>query len=244
LLDQAADDVESWDRADFAFLTFLDAGYPARLRDVHQVPPVLFARGTVVDDDRGVSVVGSRDASAGGLTFAREVSARLAGADITVLSGLAAGIDTAAHTAALQMGGRTVAVIGTGIEKVHPAANRDLQDRIAREGLVISQFWPQAPPTKQSFPMRNATMSAYGYATIVVEAGEQSGARIQARVAVEHGRPVILADLVVRGTAWGQRMVGQPGVSVAATPDDALALVHRALGRERDVDELLAMARQ
>ncbi len=105
-------------------------------------------------------------------------------AGITVISGLAAGIDTAAHVAALDAGGRTVAVLGTGINRVYPAANRELQERIACEGLVLSQFWPDAAATKKSFPLRNATMSGYGRVTIVGEAGETSGARIQARVCV------------------------------------------------------------
>src|SRR5581483_252563 len=112
------------------------------------------------------------------------------------ISGLAAGIDTAAHTAALESGGRTVAVIGTGITRCYPAANIELQEAIAHSGLVLSQFWPESSASKASFPMRNATMSAYGRATIVVEASEQSGARIQARLAVAHGRPVVLMNSV------------------------------------------------
>src|ERR1700744_4410475 len=98
---------------------------------------------------------------------------------VTVVSGLARGIDTAAHRAALDAGGRTVAVIGTGIGRVYPAENRGLQNEIADRGLLISQFWPDAPPQKHTFLMRNATMSGYGLATVVVEAGEHSGARAQ-----------------------------------------------------------------
>jgi DNA processing protein len=103
---------------------------------------------------------------------------------VAVVSGLAEGIDTAAHQAALAAGGRTIAVIGTGIDQVDPAANRQLQQRIEDDGLVLSQFWPGSGPTRSSFPMRNATMSAYGMCTLLVTAGEQSGARIQARQAV------------------------------------------------------------
>lgn len=241
-LEAARNDVALWRKARFRFLTFLDEDYPARLRDVHQMPPVLFLLGRHVEYEHGVSVVGSRAGSRAGLDFSSEVSARLARHGITVLSGLAAGVDTAAHTAALAAGGRTVAVVGTGIEKSYPATNRSLQERIADEGLVLSQFWPQAPPTKHSFLMRNAIMSAYGYATIVVEAGEQSGARSQARMAVEHGRPVILTESVMQATAWGRALRGQPGVSVAKTPDEAVTLVHEVVGRERCVDQLLAMA--
>lgn len=239
-LADAERDIAGWRREDFGFHTFLDDGYPARLRDVHQMPPVLFTRGTLVPDDVGVSVVGSRRASEASLRFASETATRLVDMDVTVLSGLAEGIDTAAHRAALDRGGRTVAVIGTGISRVYPASNRELQGVIADRGLVLSQFWPMASPSKISFPMRNATMSAYGHATIVVEAGEQSGARIQARLAVEHGRPVILTAEVVRATRWGGSLVGQPGVLVAGDPAEATALVEKLLTSSRDVASLLA----
>lgn len=241
VLASARSDVASWARADFDFLTFLDDRFPAQLRDVHQVPPVLFARGTLEVGEIGVSVVGSRKASARGLAFARQTAIALVKEGITVVSGLATGIDTSAHLAALNASGRTVAVIGTGIENYYPAANRTLQDRIARDGLVISQFWPEAPPTKHSFPMRNAVMSAFGRATIIVEAGETSGARIQARTAVEHGRPVILTPGVTQSTEWGRAMVGRPGVSVAQDPDQAVQIVRRLLSMERRIDELLSM---
>lgn len=117
---------------------------------------------------------------------------------LSVIAGLAEGIDTAAHRAALVAGGRTVAFIGTGIDKRYPAANIEIHDEIAHSGLVLSQFYPGAGPTKHTFPMRNVLMSGYGLATIVVEAGEYSGSRIQARTAGEHGRPVILTDSVCR----------------------------------------------
>jgi predicted Rossmann fold nucleotide-binding protein DprA/Smf involved in DNA uptake len=142
-----------------------------------------------------------------------------------VIAGLAKGIDTAAHTAALEAGGRTVAVIGTGITKCYPAENRQLQDRIATEGLVLSQFWPDSPPTKHTFPMRNAVMSGYGRATIVVEAGERSGARIQARQTVAHGRPVILTDLVVKANKWSAALINRPGVHVASSPAEIMSIV-------------------
>jgi DNA processing protein len=234
-------DLLSWRASDFRFQTFMDSDYPARLLEVHQFPPVLFSAGSLAPQDVGVSVVGSRRASERGLDHARELARRLVGIGVTVISGLAAGIDTAAHLSALQAGGRTVAVIGTGITECYPAQNRDLQDRISGEGLVMSQFWPDSPPSKSSFPMRNATMSAYGRATIIVEAGETSGARIQARLAVEHGRPVILMDSVVRGTNWGARLRGQPGVLVADTPVHAVEHVEQIVRSEGQISDLLSM---
>jgi DNA processing protein len=239
---QAGEDVARWRGADFTFLTFRDAQYPARLREVHQMPPVLFARGQLLPADRGVCVVGSRNASSEGLSFAGATASALVDQGLTVVSGLAAGVDTAAHQAALESGGRTVAVIGTGIERAYPAENAGLQGRIAADGLVVSQFWPDAAPTKQSFPMRNAVMSAYGLATVVVEAGETSGARIQARLAVEHGRPVILTRAVAAATTWGQALIGRPGVHVADAPARVIDIVHHVMDLDARVDRLLALA--
>jgi DNA processing protein len=217
-------------------LTVLDGSYPERLRGVHQAPPVLFARGSVLPRDRAVSVVGSRKASERGLEIAANIAGRLVARGVTVVAGLAAGIDTAAHRAALDAGGRTVAVIGTGINKVYPAANRGLHQEIASRGLLLSQFWPDAPPQKHTFLMRNATMSGYGMATVVVEAGEQSGARAQARMAVEHGRPVILTDLVVKANLWAQALVGRPGVHVAGGLHDVLDTVESLISSETQLD--------
>ena len=240
-LDAAHADLQRWRAEGLTVLTVLDADYPAQLREVHEMPPILFCRGTLVPDDRGISIVGSRRAEAEALAFAREVAEGLVAEGLSVLSGLARGIDTAAHTAALARGGRTVAFLGTGIHGSYPPENRELQSRIAREGLLVSQFWPDAPAQKHTFPMRNAVMSGYGRATVVVAADETSGSRTQARFAVEHGRPVILHSSVARTTSWGKALVRRPGVYVASEPDEVLALA-RDVSRPLDetVDELLA----
>ena len=220
-------------------LSILDDDYPARLRGIHQAPPVLFTRGTLVPDDMAVSVVGSRQASSRGLGIAARVARELAARGVTVLGGLALGIDTAAHRAALEAGGRTVCVIGTGIGRVYPAQNRDLQEEIAARGLVLSQFWPDAPPQRHNFLMRNATMSGYGLATVVVEAGEQSGSRAQARIAVEHGRPVILTSLVVERNDWARALVGRPGVHVAGRLQAVLDVVDHLIAEPAAVGAAL-----
>lgn len=238
-IELAAADIRSWVGRGIAFLTVLDKQYPARLRGIHEAPPVLFARGQLIADDPAVSVVGSRKASEHGLALAAEVARGLVHRGVTVLSGLALGIDAAAHRAALLAGGRTVAVLGTGIERSYPPTHRALQDEIAARGLLISQFWPDAPPQKHTFPMRNATMSGYGIATVVVEAGETSGARGQARMAVEHGRPVILTDLVVAVNEWAQALRNRPGVYVGESAEDVLAIVETLVARRQSVDELL-----
>ncbi|WP_275414719.1 DNA-processing protein DprA [Plantactinospora mayteni] len=173
----------------------------------------------------------SRRASEQGLRIARAVATSLAERGVTVASGLAKGIDTAAHSAALDAGGRTVAVIGTGIRRYYPAANRQLQDQITEVGLVISQFWPDAQPTKQSFPMRNAVMSGYAVATVVVEAGETSGARIQARLALQHGRPVVLTSQVMR-CDWAKTFAENPGVYVVHGTVELLEAIEDILSHQ------------
>ncbi|MHB8449973.1 MAG: DNA-processing protein DprA [Mycobacteriales bacterium] len=238
----AAAAIARWRDQDLTVVTIFDDDYPRRLRGVHDAPPVLFARGSLRPDDQAVSVVGSRAASERGLMIARGVASALAAEGVTVVAGLALGIDTEAHVTALATGGRTVAVLGTGINRAYPAANARLQDEIATRGLLLSQFWPDAPPQRHTFLMRNATMSGYGLATVVVEAGEQSGARAQARMAVGHGRPVILTDLVVERNDWAKALLGRPGVHVAASPEDVLEVVRGLIDEGDQVGDALRLA--
>jgi len=224
-LEAANQTLEQWRSAGYRLVTVLDQDFPQRLLEIRETPPFLFYEGQLRDPDPGVSVVGSREASDEGLRFAADAAQMLASEGLTVIAGLATGIDTAAHRAALDAGSRTVAFIGTGITKSYPAANAHLQREISSRGLVLSQFYPDASPTKQTFPMRNATMSGYGLATVVVQAGEFSGTRIQARVAGEHGRPVILTSAVARSTSWGRALVDRPGVHVVDSIDELAQVV-------------------
>jgi DNA processing protein len=235
-LEAAAVEIAGWTASGWTLTTVLDPEYPARLREIHQAPPILFSRGSLIRDDPAVSVVGSRQASRRGLAVAADIARELGSLGVTVVAGLARGIDTAAHRAALDAGGRTVAVIATGIDRVYPAENHGLQEEIAARGLLLSQFWPEAPPQRHAFLMRNATMSGYGLATVVVEAGEQSGSRVQARLAVEHGRPVILTDSVVTSNKWARALVGRPGVHVAGGLRDVSAVVGRLLSERATID--------
>lgn len=237
--DSAAEDIRSWQARGYRLLSILDDDYPLRLRGVQQAPPIIFTLGSVTADDPAVSVVGSRKASDAGLAMAAELARALTARRMTVIAGLARGIDTAVHRSALDAGGRTVAVIGTGVGRVYPAENRGLQEEIASRGLVLSQFWPDAPPQKHNFLMRNATMSGYGLATVVVEAGETSGARVQARLAVEHGRQVILTSWVVDRNQWAQRLVGRPGVHVAESVDDVMYIIEQVVAMWDDLRRLV-----
>jgi DNA processing protein len=219
-IEAATADIERWERAGIRMVSVLDAQYPSNLRMIHQRPPVLFLRGT--DDKRdatSVAVVGTRQPTPQGIEQARQLAAGLVARGIPVISGLAAGIDSAAHTAALAAGGRTVAVIGTGIDRVYPPQNAELQKEIAAKGLVISQFLPGSPPTKVSFPMRNAVMSGYALATVVVEAAYRSGARMQARLALQHGRHVFLMRSLLEHD-WARDYAQRPGVTVVDNADN------------------------
>ena len=226
-LERALADLERWERAGIRMISVLDAEYPSNLRMIHQRPPVLFLRGaTDQRDATSVAVVGTRQASPQGIEQATELAAGLAARNIPVISGLAAGIDTAAHTAALAAGGRTVAVIGTGIDRAYPAQNAQLQEEIAAKALVISQFLPGAPPTKTSFPMRNAVMSGYALATVVIEAAYQSGARMQARLALQHGRHVFLMRSLLEHD-WARTYAQRPGVTVVDNADNVFDRLQR-----------------
>ena len=239
LLWQASEDVDAWEFRGWHLTSILDADYPTHLREVYQAPPFVFTQGTPEPDESAIAIVGSRRASDRGLSIAAALATDLATENVTVLSGLAEGIDRAAHTAALEAGGRTVAILGNGLGYYYPKRNRALQDEISNRGMLLSQFWPEASPQKHSFIMRNAVMSGYGSATVVVEASENSGTRAQARLAVEHGRPVILTDLVVEATTWGRALVDRPGVYVASSRSELAEHVHSVLTKKDDIDRLL-----
>lgn len=227
LLTATAAEVARWTAQGMELITILDAGYPENLRAVHDCPPLIFVKGRLEPRDcRSIAVVGARRASPKGASVARGIAEHLVQHEYTVVSGLAAGIDTAAHTAALDHGGRTLAVIGTGLSRSYPPQNASLQRRIASECAVISQFWPDAAPSRRSFPMRNAVMSGLTLATVVVEASHTSGSRMQARLALAHGRPVFLVDSLLEQD-WARELAGRPGAHVARSPSDITSTVER-----------------
>ncbi|WP_225101543.1 DNA-processing protein DprA [Streptomyces sp. CoH27] len=221
-LDSVTAEIAAWEREGMRLVTILDHDYPLYLRLVHQRPPFLFLRGKPAEDDLRVAVVGTRTPTKEGVAHARAIAGGLAERGVTVVSGLAAGIDTAAHGSALAVGGRTVAVIGTGLRRVYPAQNARLQQEIAERGLLISQFWPDSPPAKASFPMRNAVMSGYSLATVVIEAAYRSGARMQARLALEHGRRVFLMRSLMTHE-WAREYAARPNTTVIDGPEDVFS---------------------
>jgi DNA processing protein len=167
--------------------------YPPWLRRLHSPPPVLWVRGALRagEGERAVAVVGARAATGLGLAFARALARDLAAAGVTVVSGLARGIDTLAHRGALDAGGRTVAVLGSGLDRLYPGENAALARAIEKDGAVVSEFPLGTGPWKQNFPRRNHVIAGWGRAVVVVEAGARSGALSTARAALDEGREVM-----------------------------------------------------
>lgn len=172
-------------------LTWESADYPRRLKDVEQAPPVLYVRGSLLPEDEwGVAIVGTRRVTAYGRQMAEELAGYLASNGLTVVSGLARGVDGFAHKAALAAGGRTIAVLGSGVDRIYPPEHRLLADEISGSGAVMSDYAPGTPPEGSNFPPRNRIISGLSLAVIVVEAGSSSGALITARFAADQGRDV------------------------------------------------------
>lgn len=197
------------DKAGARLVTVLDDDYPANLRLVWDLPPFLFMLGADLGerDLRSVAVVGTRDATEHGLRTAADIARALVRRDVTVVSGLAKGIDASAHTAALDAAGRTMAVIGTGITRTYPTEHAELSRRVAASGTLVSQFWPSMHPARWTFPRRNAVMSGICQGTVVIEASARSGAKMQARLASQHGKQVFLVSQLVTSQEWAQRYV-------------------------------------
>ncbi len=208
-------------RVDARLVTVLDDAYPANLRLIPNLPPFIFFRGEFKDADvMSVAVVGTRQATECGMHRAGRMARLLAEREVTVISGLARGIDTAAHEAALAGGGRTIAVLGTGITKCYPAENRDLAERIVESGVLVSQFWPTRPPGRDTFPRRNVVTSGLSQGTVVIEASRTSGAKMQARLALEHGKKVFLVQSLVTDQQWARDYVDGRGAVEVAEVDE------------------------
>ena len=170
-----------------------DPDYPPLLRQIYDPPAVLYVRGRLSPDEGNMSVtiVGSRAASPRGSALAREMSRDLAAAGATIVSGLARGIDSAAHRGAIDARGRTVAVLGSGLDRIYPGENEPLAAQIAEQGAVVSEFPLGTAPVPGNFPRRNRVLAGWGRVVLVVEAARRSGALVTARVALDEGRDVL-----------------------------------------------------
>ena len=211
------------DRSGGRLVTWDDASYPETLREIHDPPLFLYVLGELIAGDGcAVAVVGSRDASPYARHMTAVISEGLASRGITVVSGLARGVDAAAHEAALRAGGRTVAVLGSGIDVVYPSEHHRLHMRIARTGAVVSEYPMGTQPDAENFPARNRIISGLSLGTVVVEATERSGSLITAQYAVEQGREVFAVPGPVGARTRGTHQLLRQGAALAEDADDVL----------------------
>ncbi len=215
-------------------LTWDDPEYPSHLNEIDQPPPVLYLRGEVTTEDAwSVAIVGTRAVTAYGRQVTEELATALAHNGVTIVSGLARGVDAIAHNAALKAGGRTLAVLGSGVDKIYPPEHRALAEKIAMQGAVISDYAPGTPPDSANFPPRNRIISGLSMAVVVVEAGDTSGALITAGFAVEQGREVFaVPGSVFAPQSKGPNRLISNGAKVLLSPQGVL----EALDLTRNVE--------
>ncbi|MBP7175858.1 MAG: DNA-processing protein DprA [Thermoclostridium sp.] len=204
-------------------ITLNDESYPHLLKSICDPPVCLYVRGKIFNEEPCVGVVGSRKASGYGLSAAKRISCELSQFHICVVSGMARGIDTAAHLGALQAGGRTIAVFGCGLDIVYPPENKKLMERIAEKGALVSEYPPGVLPAPHHFPIRNRIVSGLSVGILVVEAGEKSGSLITAQLALEQGRDVYaLPGNVISLNSKGTNKLIQDGAKLVTSVQDIL----------------------
>lgn len=231
------EEMKHLEKLNIRYITFDEEEYPGLLRQIPDPPPGLFVRGSIPDTDLKVAIVGSRRPTPYGLSMAESLAKELARAGVVVVSGMARGIDSAAHRGALAGNGCTVAVLGCGPDIVYPPENRRLMEQITATGAVVSEFPPGTAPEPWHFPVRNRLISGLSRATVVVEAGEKSGALITADLALEQGREVMaVPGPVTSPQSKGANRLIKEGARLVESAADVL--------EELGVDRLLPPAAQ
>lgn len=205
-------------------ITLQDREYPRLLRNIHRPPKELYINGTILDTDEvAIAIVGSRRASLYGLEMSEKFGYELAQRGITVVSGMARGIDTSAHRGALRAGGRTIAVMGSGHGHIYPKENKELYARIAMSGAVVTEYEDGVEPLTYNFPQRNRIISGLSLGVIVVEAAKDSGALITANLAADQGREVFaLPGRISSSTSSGTNALIKDGAKLVQSVDDIL----------------------
>ncbi len=220
-----------------AVVPLTDPQYPARLKEIFDPPPMLFARGRIdLLSDLALGIVGTRRPTAYGIAAAGRLARDLAGAGLAIVSGMARGIDTAAHKAALEAGGATIAVFGCGIDEIYPSENRKLSERIASEGLILSEFPMATPAYPQNFPIRNRIIAGLSVGVLVIEGGEYSGSAITAKLAAEQNREVFaVPGNITSKMSWGPNLLIKQGAKLVQEWNDVVVEL-RAEDRRRLAD--------
>ncbi|HEY8421516.1 MAG TPA: DNA-processing protein DprA [Thermoclostridium sp.] len=219
--------IEEIDKKNINVITLNSSTYPELLKNICDPPVCLYVKGKLYADELSIAVVGSRRASGYGITVAKKISGELAQSNICVISGMARGIDTAAHVGALSVKGRTIAVLGCGIDLVYPPENKKLMEQIIEYGAVISEYPPGVEPAPHHFPVRNRIVSGMSVGVLVVEAGEKSGSLITAQLALEQGRDVYaLPGNVISINSKGTNKLIQDGAKLVTSVQDILDELH------------------
>lgn len=223
--EEAAEQHEKVAKLGVVLVPITDSRYPARLKEIFDPPPLLYARGRVeLLGNLMLGVVGTRRPTAYGTQVATRLSKDLAEAGLTIASGMARGIDTAAHRAVLEVGGDTLAVFGCGVDEVYPSENRKLAEALVEKGLVISEFPMGAPPFPQNFPVRNRIISGMSTGVLVVEGGEYSGSTITAKLAAEQNREMFaVPGNVTSKMSWGPNLLIKQGAKLVQEWNDIVA---------------------
>src|SRR5512139_605442 len=215
--------LECMGRSEATLVTWNDPLYPVNLRQIHDPPPFLFVRGRLqARDATGVAIVGSRQVSAYGLRVTREISEGLVRHGVTVVSGMARGTDAQAHWAALRAGGRTIAVLGSGIDVVYPSEHHALFQAIIRQGTVVTELMMGTQPDAENFPNRNRIISGLALGTVVIEAAERSGSLITASLAAEQGREVFAVPGAIGERSRGPHRLIREGAKLTERAEDIL----------------------
>ncbi|PKN20755.1 MAG: DNA-protecting protein DprA [Deltaproteobacteria bacterium HGW-Deltaproteobacteria-6] len=215
--------MDALDKTGVKIITCLDDFYPINLLNIYDRPVFLYVLGNLEKDDIPVAIVGSRRASAYGRYTTDRISRELALKGITIVSGMARGIDSCAHRGALAAKGRTIAVLGSGLDVIYPPENKNLFTDIAQNGAVVSEFPPGTQPLPYHFPARNRIISGLSYGVVVVEAGEKSGSLITARLAMEQGREVFaIPGTIDSASSRGTNSLIKQGAKLIDSIDDIL----------------------
>ena len=239
--EQARAELAKAEREGVSIVTCEDPAYPERLRRIYDPPPLLYIKGSLDTADIPVAVVGSRNASPYGRYVTEKLSRELAQRGATVVSGLARGIDTCAHRGALAARGRTIAVMGCGIDVIYPPENRKLHGEIASNGAVVTEFAFGTEPDRPHFPARNRIISGLSLGVLIVEAGEKSGSLITARCALEQNREVfaVPGSIDLPGSRGTNRLLRQ-GAKLVETVEDILEEILPQLERPNVTEERFA----
>jgi DNA processing protein len=221
--DKVKRELDLLDKQKIGIITYEDELYPQKLLNIYDRPPFIYVLGSLNKDDINIAIVGSRMASTYGKYTTEKISRELALKGITVVSGMARGIDSAAHRGAIIAHGRTIAILGSGLDVIYPPENEKLFAGIVENGAVISEFPPGTPPRSSNFPARNRIISGMSYGVVIVEAGEKSGSLITARLALEQGREVfaVPGSIDSAGSRGTNKLIKQ-GAKLIENTDDIL----------------------